>query len=52
MSDLAPFVGAGVCETLGLTQADYWQRMSRARKQLCLGEHREDVTAMGRALDP
>lgn len=29
-----------VCETLGLTQADYWQCMSRARKQLqlCLSE--------------
>lgn len=29
-----------ICEVLGLTQADYWQCMSRARKQLqlCLNE--------------
>ena len=29
-----------ICETLGLTKADYWQCMSRARKQiqLCLNE--------------
>lgn len=30
-----------VCDTLGLSQADYWQCMSRARKQiqLCLTQH-------------
>ena len=30
-----------ICQTLGLTKADYWQCMSRARKQiqLCLTQN-------------
>ncbi len=40
MKELLECEPAEVCSTLGLSQADYWQCMSRARKQiqLCLSE--------------
>ncbi|RRD42758.1 sigma-70 family RNA polymerase sigma factor [Comamonadaceae bacterium OH3737_COT-264] len=41
MKELLECDAAEVCETLGLSRADYWQCMSRARKQLqlCLSQH-------------
>lgn len=41
MKELLECDAEEVCATLGLTRADYWQCMSRARKQiqLCLTQH-------------
>lgn len=41
MKELLECDSAEVCDTLGLTKTDYWQCMSRARKQLqiCLHQH-------------
>ena len=40
MKELLELAPREICDTLGITQADYWQSLSRARKQihLCLNQ--------------
>ncbi|RMX18799.1 sigma-70 family RNA polymerase sigma factor [Vandammella animalimorsus] len=50
MKELLECDAVEVCDTLGLSKSDYWQCMSRARKQLqlCLSQHWFEQAQEGR----